>query len=523
MRYYIVISLVLIYAINGFATESVIVHVDKGILIDNVWVYPSVQNLDEYYYLVQSPKINQTNGTYDFYFAKYISDTNTDLGGIIHFSLNYKISNDQKKEIASKLKKIDPKFNLLGQLPLSIKDGGIKFISQSLTGIAFKASQSKDAMALASGQGVYTYATLLDKKNTTLLWKSLSQNTTDLLVALNLNLTYHGIHDSISVICNLNKNYLNKTISNKNWDIIDLKSRLSLDIKNDQINVKSYINSKHDYHQLIINKITNDLLNKLVIGKVLNDQNKSVYQFKNSLEDVNIEFSFKGSYVKDLPIFTTADLGSFLNQEGINKSDYLKIIKSNDTKINRKILFKLRDAGSIPYSSYFNSVGIKLATKHGRTYVPLYSIIMDGEKASFRSINEFSVPLGADSLYYQVNYSFKGANVRTIDWQLCSHNFVDIKLPFETKEISVEVVTKEENWLDCRKGIIFFYSKLNGVDKPLGRVDLNMKMPYNSIYLLHDKSESIFYEVRWIMKDKIVNLDRKELLDNYVTINKIPL
>lgn len=146
-----------------------------------------------YYYLPGNPRISKdADGTPKFSMIRFVTDKTKEAGGtegaIIHFLVEYGLTDKQVQETARLLKKKVKGANLKGAVPLEVGAEGNSFsvVSATLTDKEFTSTLVTTGKApVMEGQKV-AVAARLDAYGATLLAKSLEQPTTDISVVFDL-------------------------------------------------------------------------------------------------------------------------------------------------------------------------------------------------------------------------------------------------------------------------------------------------------------------------------------------------
>ncbi len=153
---------------------------------------PAVQSKN-YYYLPASPRISRhPDGTPKFSLVRFVTDKTLDEGGvegaIIHFLVEYGLTQDQQQEVQTMLRRQIKGAVLKGAVPLEAGAEGNSFhvVSATLTDEGFTSTLVTSGKApVMEGQAV-AVAARLDAYGATLLAKSLEQPTTDISVVFDL-------------------------------------------------------------------------------------------------------------------------------------------------------------------------------------------------------------------------------------------------------------------------------------------------------------------------------------------------
>ena len=195
---------------------------------------PAVKSKN-YYYLPANPRISKDkDGTPKFSMIRFVTDKTKEAGGaegaIIHFLVEYGLTDNQQKETAKELKKREKGALLKGAVPLEMGAEGNSFnvVSATLTDKGFTSTLVTTGKApVMEGQQV-AVAARLDAYGATLLAKSLEQPTTDISVVFDLKYVVKLPAYDVRVIINydkyheIEKEYTEtrekKTTSKRYWD-----------------------------------------------------------------------------------------------------------------------------------------------------------------------------------------------------------------------------------------------------------------------------------------------------------------
>ncbi len=146
-----------------------------------------------WYYLPTNPRISQDkDGTPKFSMVRFVTDKTKEQGGvegaILHFMVEYGLTNKQKKETEKLLKKEMKGAKLKGAVPLEQGAEGSSFqvVSATLNDKGFSSTLITSGKApVMEGQKV-AVAARLDQYGATLLAKSMENPTTDISVVFDL-------------------------------------------------------------------------------------------------------------------------------------------------------------------------------------------------------------------------------------------------------------------------------------------------------------------------------------------------
>jgi hypothetical protein len=147
----------------------------------------------KYYYLPANPHVaRDSKGTPKFSMIRFVTDKTKEAGGaegaILHFLVEYGLTQAQQQEVARLLKRQVKGAKLMGAVPLEVGAEGNSFnvVSATLTDKGFTSTLVTSGKApVMEGQRV-AVAARLDAYGATLLAKSLEQPTTDISVVFDL-------------------------------------------------------------------------------------------------------------------------------------------------------------------------------------------------------------------------------------------------------------------------------------------------------------------------------------------------
>jgi hypothetical protein len=186
--------------------------VAQGIALDHptgcgpLTCYPIVDKAGEYRYLPTEPKIaRDERGRPEFSFLRYIETAPSDgegglvqqdVGGIVHFLVDYSVDDRQRASALAKLREADDDAQLIG--PVAFESGGFSLVSA----VVEPAGGGRNASArrvLGSGraplvEGLKAAVSLhLTKSGTEILWASFMTDTPDISVLFEMS--YSGFRD----------------------------------------------------------------------------------------------------------------------------------------------------------------------------------------------------------------------------------------------------------------------------------------------------------------------------------------
>ena len=146
---------------------------------------------NEYYYLPANLRLSKNaSGEPEFVFLKYVTDAREDAGGVsgalMHFLMEWGLTNEQSKELSEKIKQLNPLAKVLG--PASVETNGdrsfeVKSATLSSPGQTLITSGSAPVMP---GGKVVT-AAKMDKHSAQLLVNTFDKATSDVSLVLRFN------------------------------------------------------------------------------------------------------------------------------------------------------------------------------------------------------------------------------------------------------------------------------------------------------------------------------------------------
>ena len=165
--------------------EAQNISLDHPVQCGQLQCFPSADNEHEYYYLPSNPHVALNDaGKHEFSFTRYVTaDTNSegdggiveaDGGGIVHFLIDYSVSDEQKTEALRALTRLDEDAVLRG--PIIFESGNFLLVSSFAPDPDKPNELSKQALGVGRApliEGLSAAISIhLTKKGSQILWRS---------------------------------------------------------------------------------------------------------------------------------------------------------------------------------------------------------------------------------------------------------------------------------------------------------------------------------------------------------------
>ena len=195
--------------------------IQEPISAGDLTLYRHLKNANEYYYVLNQIRLaTNEDGTPQFGFTKYVRNVTDDkseanvtesnhAGGIITATLSLEVTDEQKREAAQDLRRIDPRGIIKG--PVSYKSGTVQLIRRTnRDGVEKKPSEeeviaTKQAPLLEGNKAGFSID--LDKEESDKLWATFNTPNPDVLFAFHMDIEGYSSPIEASIEADLEKIY----------------------------------------------------------------------------------------------------------------------------------------------------------------------------------------------------------------------------------------------------------------------------------------------------------------------------
>ena len=215
--------IMLLLGCAGYLAQAQQILLDKPVRAGELTLFPTVSDLNSYYYLPDKPRIGISDGFPQFSFLRYVKNSTSEKetndaisesafgGGIVHALIELSVSNEQIRSAENTLKRINGNAKIVG--PVIFKSGTIALIStvaqpggesgQKVIGLGH-APILENQKAAVSVQ--------LNKLNSKILWESFNTRTPDFSFNFEMEVEGYLSPKRIIIEADFQRIYKNQTI-----------------------------------------------------------------------------------------------------------------------------------------------------------------------------------------------------------------------------------------------------------------------------------------------------------------------
>ena len=198
--------------------------VQEPVTAGDLTLYRHLKNANEYYYVLNQVRLaTNEDGTPQFAFTKYVRNQEGDqseanitesehAGAIITAILSLSVTDDQKRDAAQDLRRIDPRGKIIG--PVSYKSGTVQLIRRTnRAGVQDKLLEdeviaTKHAPLLEGNKAAFSIE--LDKEESDQLWATFSTPNPDVLFTFHMEIEGYSSPIEATLEADLEKLYMHQ-------------------------------------------------------------------------------------------------------------------------------------------------------------------------------------------------------------------------------------------------------------------------------------------------------------------------
>jgi len=490
------ILIIFVLSIMSTILLANVLNLDKGISIKNVKLYPSVNNLNAYYYLPNELNIKYKNEKYDLLILRYFNPETKKYAGILQCILEFKIHPDTLSLIEEFLQEKQSNAYIAGVAPIKSRVKDLSDLSFGIWDKELTLKKEQSHFTINSNSDI-PFAISLNEREINLLHQLIQDKTTSGQFKLKTHFSGRRKIPSVRVNCDFKRIYKCFSVQNQfnKKDILMLTDSL---FKENVISIENIENpdSRFDptLKQKLIESLTSYMIDRLFeLDERLSilDENKkeSVKYFSLKDYDINeqsqISFKWDEASVFETPLFILGSLPSFDDKFENCFKDYSK----DDALFSRKEINCILDPDykGLFDDNIFSSFSIKIYNKKDSLKVQPHNLFFSKneiaagkteKRLSYAQINRSETIFDSDAFEYKMYWQLYG-----------SDDFITIpKSANEYLKDSVLIVAKPE--LE-RHDLDLFISK--NLRKDFDRVQIKIfsviagqALVYQNIELLED-------------------------------------
>ena len=528
--------------------------------------FPSATNTSEFYYLPSNPHVSfREDGKPEFSFLRYVKSkttsgtgsggiTEAEGGGIVHFLVDYTVSDKRLREAEKALKENNPDAVLRG--PVMFESGNFALVSSFNTKDDKPTELTRQVIGVGRApliEGLKAAVSMhLTKLGTQILWKSFQMATPD--VSLVFEMTFSGLTDPAEATITANWTKLQQqadiTLGAKVsymgigggfdygnfWEKAKEGGAISIDYRGDPEKLQSIIDRAYArLHDIMFEPIPvdqpgadedGDPLQAIADALSTANRDRSLGGNYNAPWEVKINGGYRRRKIQRSGEFkldfrersrmsiTTAmagNIGPLYSRFGQDPTIFRTVNLSDPSYRVREISVSLDARNSEEFAKYINHVTLSILKSHGSgTKTPGEVTInrtnyLKGRppSLSYHWDNESGVEEWMH-YKYKVDWSFVGGASYSTDWVKTDQAAITLTPPYQYRKVeflaSAETL-KQENvrLVTIRVRHDFFGRQVNET------INLIPARNQNSVereFAVPPNQKDLEYEITWTLKDK---------------------
>ena len=483
---------IILFIMFSLFTNGQMILIDKGQHVNDLWVFPSSTNTNNYYYLPSESILSKTkSGKPQFSFLRYVAlkkagedstspVTEADGGAILHFLLEYNTPISQIKKAEEILREESGNNEIQIKAPVIFEEANFALISSIVVGGKDKKEVLTVSNAPVLEGGKMAFSFHLNTKNTKLLLESFKMDTPD--VSITFQLKFAGYSDTFNaeLIANWDKIYTHKQKKEsknllffKEEAFSDIKEMFSsgdieLKVMGDDAKSQKLIDNAYAkvldlvYKPLDLKKFkengTVDDLERAwesTVDGVLALQTFGLssigstngYEYREIKQSGKTHLTLSKSTKTYRNHFLTFNIGNLYKEYSQDESIF-KIVNIIDPDyMQRDVFISLDGSLKNAFKDMVNSVNITVTKKHGNGEERTYSKRIDENSfdkpqavayGNRGDVDDSFSPLDMENwkkYEYEVIWDFKGGEQLTVKSDSLTSGDINLYIPYTAREI----------------------------------------------------------------------------------------
>lgn len=569
-------SILILTLVSCSYTQAQDILLDHPIRCGQLQCFPSAQDSNVYYYLPSNPHValNEEN-KHEFSFTRYVKTQTSDSGeggivdadggGIVHFLVDYTVSDKQLARAIESLQEDNDEASLRG--PVIFESGSFALVSSFAKDEDKPNELTKQVIGVGRApliEGLKAAVSMhLTKQGSQLLWRSFQMDTPD--ISLVFEMTFSGLNDPANAVITADWKKLQDMADvsiggdigymgigvgfdySNFWQSANDSGAITIDYKGDPDKLDAIIDRTYTkLHEMMFEPIEvidpsadeNDPLAGLsALADTLGSSGAANY---NAPWEVKInggykrrKLTHKGLYTftfnqQSKGTLTTAmagNIGSLYRIYGDDPGVFRTINLSDNEYKTREISVSLDAKDEKEFTKYINYVNVTIKKSHGSgNETVAETVIKRSNYAQGRpqvlSYNwEDESDVESWMQYdYKIDWSFIGGAQHSSGWQSGNSAAIALTPPYQYREFkfvaSPNIVSDQKiRNITVRVAHDFFGTRKTDVFS-LGPVDERYKE--EKIFAVPPGTEMIDYTITWRMQDKTVLSSGKQTTDEAV-------
>jgi len=524
--------------------------------------FPSADHEHQYYYLPANPHVALSdNGKHEFSFTRYVKSQaqsngdggilQADGGGIVHFLVDYSVTDKQLGKALAALKDIDQDASIRG--PIIFEAGSFALVSSFAADDDKPSELTKHVVGVGRApliEGLKAAVSIhLTKMGAQILWKSFQMDTPD--VSLVFEMTFSGLNDPADATITADWKKLQQqadvTLGAKVsymgigggfdysdfWQQANDSGAINIEYKGDPDKLQSIIDRTyaklHDimFEPIRVEQPTSDdddplssMLAAANAARAAGGQNYSApwevnisggYRRRKLTQTGNYVFNFRQRSKSSLTTAMAGNIGSLYRLYGEDPSVFRTINLSDKEFRIREISVALDARDEAEFSKYINHVTLTVHKDHGSGEQSTSEVVI--KRSNFARGKPQRINYSWDEeasiddwmqYRYKADWSFVGGASHSSGWRDYDSAAITLTPPYQYREVEFTAdaeILEDENvrLVSIRVKHDFFGRQVaETINLIPGRDQLNA----TRIFAVPPGNDKLEYTITWTLKDR---------------------
>ncbi len=554
--------LLLIFAVSPLAKGQNI-SLDHPVRCGQLQCFPSADTEHEYYYLPANPHVAfNEQGKHEFSFTRYVtSQTNSeggggiieaDGGGIVHFLVDYTVSDQQKAKALEALGYIDEDAVLRG--PIVFESGNFVLVSSFAPDDDKPNDLSRHVVGVGRApliEGLKAAVSIhLTKQGAQILWRSFQMDTPD--VSMVFEMTFSGLNDPADATITADWNKLQEQADvtlgaevsymgigggfdySNFWQEARDSGAVTIDYKGDPDKLQSIIDRTyaklHDvmFEPIRVEQPTSDgnddpLQSMLAVTNAAQQAgggNYSMpwevkinggYKRRKLTQTGKYTFNFKQRSKATLITAMAGNIGSLHQLYGSDPAVFRTVNLSDPEFRVREVSVALDARDEKEFTKYINHVTLTVKKVHGSGAETTGEVVI--KRSNFEAGRPLKISYHWDqenslddwmSYQYKADWSFVGGAVHSSGWVDYDSAAISLTPPYRYREIefvtSADILKQEDVRLVAVRVKHDFFGR--PVSETINLIPSREQYHATRVFAVPPDADSLEYSITWTLNDR---------------------
>lgn len=532
------------------------IQIDKGVIVNGLWCFPTLNDATKYFYLPQNPHIAlDKNKQPQFSFIRYVKNlasskaegksiTEAQGGAILHFLVTYDTPQEKIDAAQQELQQVSQKFDAEIVGPVIFKEGRFTLISSILTA----GSKIPERQIITTGQapllegGRIALSFEMTSERSKLLLESFKMTTPD--ISMLFEMTFSGLSDAYNATMKVKwddvykSESINKTSSflflssdiQKTYAELQRTQSIQLTTAGNDENMEAIVNSAYQKLTDLLftpfdpealtgkeqeqtqGKMSTqiDLLGLLTTHNPLNLNSNKAYKRKEIKNSGTSELTFNSRLNVDRYHMMVFNIGDLYKKFG-NDERFFRDINMDDAAFQQREIKIGIDGEVLPeFDKMIDNVTVTLRKIHENGEETIQEINLTKNKVNENNVLELIYGSQGDkdrekwmNYDFKTAFAFKGGGMYETPWTTQNFAMINLHPPYQRRVIQLDgdiQKLKAQNVRAVNVQIEFLFlgeekkvQQTVRVNEGLNGKQLEITLPKN-VFDYH-------YKMNWIMED----------------------